>query len=172
MQCICQNCGLTFKSTYSVNGHKRVCKLKRLVCEDFNTDANFEESTSEVVEFGSASLEDYNEPSPPRLYSTESLDASQRRYLNFQKQQSDVTSILSLKAGHNKQFTSPERVEGDMYHYLEIANFVETTGLSSNEGTKLIDLVKWVTYDLGNEASLPATYKYLGSALKKKLRAR
>jgi hypothetical protein len=44
---------------------------------------------------------------------------------------------------------------------LEVVNFSEKAMLSVNEGTELIELIKWITYENGKEISLPKDYSYL-----------
>ena len=60
---------------------------------------------------------------------------------------------------------SPERGSGNLYHYLEVVNFVESSKLTNSDGDSLLELIKWITFDNGKELNLPSEYKYLKTSL-------
>jgi len=168
------NCGKVFRNVHALGGHKRFCfsSQPRTVGP-----TGFESEMDQVVSeegnvYNDETQEEGLRSSTPFLYNRDKMDPSQLRYINFQRELSKKTPITSLKAGHNKQIGSPDRVVGDMYNYLEVVNYVESVGLSSDDGSKLIDLVKWLTHSAGNEISLPSEYRYLKAQLLKSLKYR
>ena len=136
------NCGKIFRNVHALGGHKRFCLSSQ---PHTVGPTGFESEMDQVVSeegivYSDETQEEGLRSSIPFLYNRDNMDPSQLRYINFQRELSKKTPITSLKAGHNKQIGSPDRVVGDMYNYLEVVNYVESVGLSSDDGSKLVDL--------------------------------
>jgi hypothetical protein len=160
-------CGRWCKSQESLYAHKKYCSYKNI-----NTQNSIVLNRQKPMDH--TDLPDTNTIAEE----TETYPASneiteiQLHYLNFQNKIKDTTDIFNIKTGFCNQMGSPERGSGNLYHYLEVVNFVESSKLTNSDGDSLLELIKWITFDNGKELHLPSEYKYLKTNLKEKLKYR
>ena len=74
-------------------------------------------------------------------------------------------SYSGLDAGFCEVKTGGKRIKGSLVDYIQVAAFIEGSGISLADGTKLLNVLKDIGFRWGSNIGLPSEYRTLKSTV-------